>query len=480
MNKINFVQHLSFLFLFLQSVNSFSQEWTEPINISSMNGVNQNPDLCIDKNGTLHCVWTHVIETNYRVIFYSCSMDNGLTWSSPENLSLNIDKSLFYPKIVADSLCNLYVSYDYNSGDPIHSKILFKTNPGNGWSDADTVSGNMLNSSKNRLIIDNSDRIYCFWNHAVEGGDYYYRYFENGNWSDFFNPYGPGLVIIELVTDATNNIHVLGGHTDSGSYLDYCYFNYETNLWSEPITFSDNTFAIGSDLDIDGNGYPHFSWRQKTPGLPNPFEEDSTLYRYYDGVNWSLPELVTEDPAGHKIQIVNEESFIIDWEKAENEYGNIICYEKDLNGNWIGETVIVNAAGTEVFLKSTNMLHFLYRAKPDEDNLNIYYTHKIVDTTTNNAENKFSLKSLEVFPNPFTEVTNIEFTLVEESHVILKIHAFDGKLIKTLLDGSMQRGIYKLSWDATDNQNNKVQPKAYLVRLIAGKNIISRSVIFLK
>jgi hypothetical protein len=467
--------------LLLLTINTNTQAWTEPVNISSMNGVNQTPDLFIDKNGTLHCVWTHVIGTNFRVIYYSNSFDNGLTWSLPENIS-NIDKWLLNPKIVADSQDKLYVTYDYHSGDPIHSKILFKSNDGSGWSEADTITGNMLNCSKNILLIDHTDRIYCFWNHAVEGGDYYYRYFEKGIWSNYYHPYEDTNVFFEKIAiDSENCIHCLGSLFDQNIFYVYMKYNKGLDEWSDLTQISEKTWGVlGSDIDIDQNNYPHFAWRHKTYGIGNIFEEDSTLYRYFDGENWSIPELVTEDPAGHKIQIAYGKPYIIDWEKNESKSGNIIMYERDVIGTWIGELVIGDAVGTEVFLKSGNYLHFLYRNKPDDNNLNIYYINKIVDTITSVEDKRFTLKSLEIFPNPFSETVNIGFSLIKESYVILRIHSFDGKLIKTIYEGNLAPGNFKHYWDGKHDSGAIVEKGAYLVRLVAGKNIISRSVIFMK
>ncbi len=80
-------------------------------------------------------------------------------------------------------------------------------------------------------------------------------------------------------------------------------------------------------------------WRQNTPGTGQ--SNDSTLYRYFDGNNWSEPELIVEDPFSQKIAVINNQVFIIDWEK-EGDSGNVIFYKKDENNNWIGE-IILNA-----------------------------------------------------------------------------------------------------------------------------------------
>lgn len=74
------------LFLFISFIlvaYAYNQTWTEPIQINTLDGLNHNPDFCIDNEGNLHCVWSYKIETNYFVIYYSKSTDDGLSWSTP-------------------------------------------------------------------------------------------------------------------------------------------------------------------------------------------------------------------------------------------------------------------------------------------------------------------------------------------------------------------------------------------------------------
>jgi hypothetical protein len=102
-----YIRNTPFLIpLFLLSFYSsftFAQTWSDPINISSLPGLDNQPDLCIDNNGILHCVFTHKIASNWRKIYYTKSTDDGITWTTPEDISLNPDTSLMNPHIVADT-----------------------------------------------------------------------------------------------------------------------------------------------------------------------------------------------------------------------------------------------------------------------------------------------------------------------------------------------------------------------------------------
>lgn len=103
---------LSIIFLF--SYQSHAQNWTEPVDVSHMGGLNVSPNFCIDNNGNIHCVWEHTFNQNHSAIFYSWSNDNGNNWSVAENISQNDEKRAIRPHIVHDSQNNLHLTYDYD------------------------------------------------------------------------------------------------------------------------------------------------------------------------------------------------------------------------------------------------------------------------------------------------------------------------------------------------------------------------------
>ena len=94
---------LVILFLFLSNL-LIAQEWSEPVNISNMDGEDRDPDIAIDQNGTMHCVWEHKYSNQFRKIFYSFSTDNGSTWIEPQDVSQNDTLWMNDPHIVPFSI----------------------------------------------------------------------------------------------------------------------------------------------------------------------------------------------------------------------------------------------------------------------------------------------------------------------------------------------------------------------------------------
>ena len=59
----------------------------------------------------------------------------------------------------------------------------------------------------------------------------------------------------------------------------------------------------------------------------------------------------------------------------------------------------------------------------------------------------YSLSS--AYPNPFNPVTEFEFTLPVDSHVLLNIYDLQGRLVTTLVDEIQSAGYHHLSWNAS-------------------------------
>ncbi len=92
------------------------------------------------------------------------------------------------------------------------------------------------------------------------------------------------------------------------------------------------------------------------------------------------------------------------------------------------------------------------------------------------SEIKPSLNSLgNNYPNPFNAVTNIGYSLAEDTHVTLEIFNLLGQKIETLIDDYRTAGNKTVSWDASTYSSG-----VYLCRLTAGDNILSRKIHLLK
>ncbi len=83
----------------------------------------------------------------------------------------------------------------------------------------------------------------------------------------------------------------------------------------------------------------------------------------------------------------------------------------------------------------------------------------VLSVSTDNDELK------QNYPNPFSESTNIEFKLKQESKVSLIVFNVLGEVVKILEDKILEAGIHYYNWNGTDQNGKNVRQGMYLYRI---------------
>ena len=83
-------------------------------------------------------------------------------------------------------------------------------------------------------------------------------------------------------------------------------------------------------------------------------------------------------------------------------------------------------------------------------------------------------------PNPFNAGTLIRYEISQATQVEVKVFNFAGQEIRTLVKEFQQPGYYQISWDARDEQGQRVSSGVYFCRLQAGSFVQSRKMILLR
>jgi len=76
--------------------------------------------------------------------------------------------------------------------------------------------------------------------------------------------------------------------------------------------------------------------------------------------------------------------------------------------------------------------------------------------------------AMMVRPNPMLDGGEIRFALPASGRVELKIYNVKGELVKTLLEGTVEAGDYKIDWNGTNTRDSKVTAGIYFMRLHTG------------
>lgn len=88
--------------------------------------------------------------------------------------------------------------------------------------------------------------------------------------------------------------------------------------------------------------------------------------------------------------------------------------------------------------------------------------------------------SFQIYPIPVVQNLVLEYALPKTQHVKIIIYDILGRKIKELIDGKVCSGEHKITWDKTDNKNQKVAAGVYFCRLETGKTGIIKKVVLLK
>ncbi len=84
------------------------------------------------------------------------------------------------------------------------------------------------------------------------------------------------------------------------------------------------------------------------------------------------------------------------------------------------------------------------------------------------------------FPNPFNPMTTIRFVVPSQSHVRLDIHNILGQQVKSLIDETLPRGEYTVTWHGADESEQPVASGIYFYRLSADSFSQCRKMVLLK
>ena len=84
----------------------------------------------------------------------------------------------------------------------------------------------------------------------------------------------------------------------------------------------------------------------------------------------------------------------------------------------------------------------------------------------------------EFQPNPFGNATAVRFTVPQTGPVTLRVYDLAGRVVKTLVDGSVTAGEHASNWDARDETGQRVPAGMYFARLSIGSQTALRKMLF--
>jgi hypothetical protein len=330
----------------------------------------------------------------------------------------------------------------------------------------------VVNSATDFLV---SDRALAWRDTSGNGA----RLTWEGNWWNVVYPGETAVATVNVTVDAgfTGNVGIVFGlqgdgygeppHSLSGTLMIDCavepLFTLLTpngnEVWgvgeARDITWDPSGFPLLVDIlcSVDGGG----SWTTVVAGTDDDGEHA-----------WVVDAPVSDDclvkvrmTVNPSVDDVSDASFSIyqpvEWLSVTPAGGDVVA----------GATVSV-----EVEYDTAGMLHGDYYAdivitSNGGDDVVIQVTLRVASA---GADDRVPQKAVVYgnYPNPFHPSTRIAFSIPKATRIRLLVYTVDGRLVRTLVDGTYGPGRHAIPWDGKGASGEELPDGVYFYRLVAG------------
>lgn len=447
------------------------------MNSSTSNGL----DAWTDANG-VHLVYSEYdnSNSNYKTR-YQRNDGSAPNWVEQKEVTDEANVSGGFPSVTT-SANRVHVAFTAgDTQDPILNHDFAKSRDRyNGtWQSSQEIFDDAARS----MVIATSSKLHGFYYDFVGGGEsYYYNlYYKNRDlgdtrWSSpellqyYYN--NPESAPVDMAVTTDDRLHIVNhkryfewqdGWSDSFSFTsdEFVHQRIAANsndiyvVWNNASTIKlrqrDYAPLAPQNLSViaSGNNHPLLSWNANN-------EADLDEYNIYknrnDGWGWQLLNSTSatsyEDVSeivyggdGGKAQTINYKITAIDLEENESGYSNTVEIE----------VVPKPGYGPGILLS---------------------------DGTGSNLPQMLQLE--HNYPNPFNPATTIQFALSEDGQVELVVYDLRGQRISTLVNGYMEAGYHRATWNGIDQKGKPVSSGIYIYELKAGGQRLVKKMMLIK
>ncbi len=112
--------------------------------------------------------------------------------------------------------------------------------------------------------------------------------------------------------------------------------------------------------------------------------------------------------------------------------------------------------------------------------VNLYFDAPYVTGSVQEPSTTPSYLDIQITPNPFTNNISISYQINQASDVSAIIYDAAGREVKTITNGHLEKGYYRVSWNGLDNNNRAVNNGIYFFRLTTDNENVTRKLILTK
>jgi len=111
----------------------------------------------------------------------------------------------------------------------------------------------------------------------------------------------------------------------------------------------------------------------------------------------------------------------------------------------------------------------------EKEQVNEYFKTNVIS-----IESGTTVSGIQVFPNPFDNMTCISYNLATPSEVIIHITDIKGNIVKRLVEDSQAAGNYDIYWDGSNESNIQLSNGVYLVVFKNNKDFDVKRIVLLR
>lgn len=99
------------------------------------------------------------------------------------------------------------------------------------------------------------------------------------------------------------------------------------------------------------------------------------------------------------------------------------------------------------------------------------------DSSLSVTQNDLTTKTLKSYPNPFSKSITFNLEQTYQSNSSINIYTINGKLVKNIYNGILNRGNHKFTWNGKDSKDSEVTAGVYLCRYISEDQLKTMKII---
>ena len=261
----------------------------------------------------------------------------------------------------------------------------------------------------------------------------------------------------DLNNDGTLDFEILVRSSDYSSYCQKC-SNHDNGVEAGPVVESNLNFAA----DYPASQYPS----SLVAGI-----EIGPLFVWIGGFFLRYDYARCDDsyfPTGNCLKGSGG-----NWTSKKDRYlGLKLISNGQTYYGWARLSVSVSSNAASCTIKD-----YAYESTPGKSIIAGDTGESSVTKTSNDEVNEeiIDATELKIAPNPVSASTIISFLLPESEKISVRIYDITGRLVKTLIDGKIDKGIHQLTWN-TENATAGI----YILRLQTSSSVQTRKLVVIK